>query len=684
MLDLGEEQGYEVIFWNSLTDEQIKTEEKMYVPTAEDVKDITYPDLENEKIEKDGTTFGFAKWLDPKVSDKKKTITITAKFGKIYTIKFDLNGGQGTKPAEITAIEGRQYDLPKSEGLTKEGYSMDGWATSKNTTGKQGFLGMVGYHYPANGQVETAKYKTEVTLYANWVKKEASYITAKFFIRHSDNTVPSPYHSYNTKLYTGCVATIKDCVKTDGYLYDPSGISSTILEKVPDDESVKTALAAVGKTYDPEVNEMCWYVIKNESDGYHVDGIVKDKRKVSLLYNPNIRPQIIEKYSLDVKEEDIVVTNMPDNETKLKGSTFAISSKEPQIEGFNFMGWYMESECTTPAVGPFENVQEDITLYAKWEQVKYKVTYLGVDEKTPIATGDYVLNELVEEPKGPAKDATEDCYYEFAGWELVNKDKLPEDYKSYAAEGTKYAGLNNHKCQGNAVYRPTFTEKNKYIVRYIDDDNVKVFSDRKYMPNENNIVPSDPADKIKDGKTYKFTGWEFVSDGWEMIEGSDEKDYKAVSDDNKCVGNAVYRAQYKAPEPTPTPGPDPDPTPDPEPTPDPTPDPEPTPTPDPTPGPEPTPTPITTTITDPFTPLAASPLALTTIMDEGTPLADTVTILDEDTPLADTVTILDEDTPLASMPDTGDHSANPMPFALAGVAALAAAFAVRRKTRQSE
>lgn len=75
-------------------------------------------------------------------------------------------------------------------------------------------------------------------------------------------------------------------------------------------------------------------------------------------------------------------------------------------------------------------------------------------------------------------------------------------------------------------------------------------------------------------------------------------------------------------------------------------------------------------------------MALTTITDEEVPLADTVVIIDEDTPLADTVTIIDEDTPLASMPDTGDDSRNPIPFAAAGAVALAAAVVVNRKTKK--
>ncbi|MDE7208105.1 MAG: hypothetical protein K2N90_13275, partial [Lachnospiraceae bacterium] len=60
-------------------------------------------------------------------------------------------------------------------------------------------------------------------------------------------------------------------------------------------------------------------------------------------------------------------------------------------------------------------------------------------------------------------------------------------------------------------------------------------------------------------------------------------------------------------------------------------------------------------------------------------MADTLTILVDEVPLE---FIIDEEVPLASMPDTGDHTRNPAPFAAAGTLALLAAYAANKKRQQ--
>lgn len=811
---------------------------------------------------------------------------------KLWHIKLSANGGtlaEGyTLPDDIYAAENDEVQLPyfSPEQFTKPGYEFSGWAKVAYTDNKQGFKDIVGFKYivdTKNPPKPTNIYTNSIVLYANWVKKNDVGLSVDFFIR-KDGKIPSPYYSYPVSEYTNNVETVSNCTKLSGYKYDPSGING-LIDRFPSDDAIQKAVkedncVPFGETdpisdYDPDKYYVCWYVLKYEADSYHIDGVIKSKEQekadVHLYYDANVA-YINSKYNVKVTEQDVSgmpnpvmettkkgggftvsaavpavkfanseyrflgwyedtgctddkkagdaydnvqndiklyakwekaepgapeiktvslryhanlesindihdsevqesdVNNMPGNEEGEEGCSFTVSDKKPKLQlpdgtEYIFTGWYTSKACTEKVEDSkvFENVMADIDLYAGWELVKkeepvirYHVTYLNEDG-SELATGAYEEGACVTVPTVPVKAEDENFYYE-TEWELVSADKLPDAYKAYAAEDTKYIGLDtDNNCRGNAVYAVKVIIRKKYIIRYIDDDHTTVYSEKKYKRNEENIVPENPQDKTIDGQVYKFKGWKFAVDGWKDLEGTVKDDYREVTSDNKCVGNAVYIAEYAvestpgtnpdskpepepspdpeptpspdpepdpeptpSPDPEPTPGPDPEPTPspEPEPSPEPTPDPEPEPSPEPTPSPEPepspepapspsptpspspapeptpspasspspapspSPTPSVTAITDAPVPLAASPLALTTITDEEVPLADTVVIIDEDTPLADTVTIIDEDTPLASMPDTGDDSRNPIPFAAAGAVALAAAVVVNRKTKK--
>ena len=85
------------------------------------------------------------------------SITLYAKWSRdpvMYTVKFDLNGGTGTKPADIKqATEGATITLPEGTGLTGPA-SRPNFAGWKGTTG-----GVVTSPYTPTGNI---------TLYASW------------------------------------------------------------------------------------------------------------------------------------------------------------------------------------------------------------------------------------------------------------------------------------------------------------------------------------------------------------------------------------------------------------------------------------------------------------------------------------------------------------------------------------
>jgi len=79
-------------------------------------------------------------------------ITIT-----IFTVTFDVNGGEGTAPLPQTVAEGSAITLPGGGDLSKAGYAFGGWNTNAAGTGANFNVGAT---YTPNGNV---------TFYARWI-----------------------------------------------------------------------------------------------------------------------------------------------------------------------------------------------------------------------------------------------------------------------------------------------------------------------------------------------------------------------------------------------------------------------------------------------------------------------------------------------------------------------------------
>lgn len=88
------------------------------------------------------------------------------------------------------------------------------------------------------------------------------------------------------------------------------------------------------------------------------------------------------------------------------GSTIS-KPKDPEWVGYTFLGWYLGE-----TLWDFENnsVTADITLKAKWERIKYSVSF-DTDGGTAVDSQSIGLGDHASRPKKPAKDG---CV--FVGW----------------------------------------------------------------------------------------------------------------------------------------------------------------------------------------------------------------------------------------------------------------------------
>ena len=84
------------------------------------------------------------------------------------------------------------------------------------------------------------------------------------------------------------------------------------------------------------------------------------------------------------------------------GESFAKPVENPSREGYNFVGWFSDSEKTTD-FDFASKINADTTIYAKWQLLKYKVTF-NTDGGTSIDEVTVNHGEKITKPADPKKE----------------------------------------------------------------------------------------------------------------------------------------------------------------------------------------------------------------------------------------------------------------------------------------
>ena len=218
----------------------------------------------------------------------------------------------------------------------------------------------------------------------------------------------------------------------------------------------------------------CWYVLKREADGWHVDGgNLKDYTVKFVDYDDSIISERI--YNAN---ENIII---PSNPVRESDETY----------NYKFAGW--DKEVTS--------VKGNVDYKAVYEPsyIDYTVRFLNEDGSV-ITEATYHYGEDVVVPADPAKAADETYTYTFAGW-----DKEVTSVK------------------GNTDYTAVYTDEyNKYIVRFLDEDGTVILKST-YHYGEDVVIPANPAKAADETYTYTFAGWDK-----EVTSVKGNTDYKAV------------------------------------------------------------------------------------------------------------------------------------------------------------
>lgn len=167
-------------------------------------------------------------------------------------------------------------------------------------------------------------------------------------------------------------------------------------------------------------------------------------------------------------------------DTETIGEVGTITTPTPEREGYDFVGWYLDEELTTEYTDDYI-VEEEITLYAKWEITTFTVSFVLYDlEQLDSITIDY--DGLVSIPETPEREE-----YTFVGWysddtfetEYDFTQKVTDDITLYAKWNRTTAftiGINLYSYQDNfmfGAYLPAlraYAEENGIILDEYDSN----------------------------------------------------------------------------------------------------------------------------------------------------------------------------------------------------------------------
>jgi uncharacterized repeat protein (TIGR02543 family) len=182
--NLGEETSYTISFdknggnGDSPRSQVVKSSSSIRLPSGDNItkNGFTFGGW-NTEPSGDGRDYGAGSFYTP-----TGNVTLYAKWianaAPTYNVTFDSNGANGTPPASQAAKAGSSITLPGSSGLTKSGYTFNGWNTNASGSGT---------HYSAGSSYTVNK---DITLYANWVSPVTTY-TVTFSANGGSGTPPA-------------------------------------------------------------------------------------------------------------------------------------------------------------------------------------------------------------------------------------------------------------------------------------------------------------------------------------------------------------------------------------------------------------------------------------------------------------------------------------------------------------
>ena len=451
-----------------------------------------------------------------------------------HNLTYDANGG---KLADGSYSKGKVYPkieltLPTNAEITREGYTFDGWYDENNKLYQNGDLMpnkdlKLTAHWTKNTpEPEPEKYKamyfillpTLSTPTSSADQGEKQYLPSSI----SDGGVKdlndkTGYPGHITKAAKNLVPDVGNIIDIfddegnvragfeDGYgatylevpknlgFFNPENWTNdgyNLSKTDTDADLVKKLLGDKFNLNSAKNVKIVWYTIKNQNDGIHVDGFLKDV-DIEVIYHSNFDANTDETFSAATKTGK-TYTAVDYAQTKLK-----------EKPGYEFVGWYMEPAGTTAYTT--RTLMSSLHLYARWNPKSYNVIYQYEDGKTTYAEESHNVDSPVTvrtvNDEYPAKVG-----YTFTGWTLKTADVEITDGKFIMPAK-------------DVVFTPNY-RINSYTVTWKNSDDAVNALDTQTVDYNNKPTkdPRDQASKASDAQyTYEFKGWKLKDDKTDTI-----------------------------------------------------------------------------------------------------------------------------------------------------------------------
>ncbi len=300
------------------------------------------------------TGYTFAGWEPelPKVFPEEDT-TYKAKWTpNTYTVTFNANDGSGEIYSQSFTYDVKQALTEKA--FARQDYNFAGWSTTSGDSPVQ-------YNDGEAVKNLTAEPNGNITLYAQWIDKNDYLITYNLNGGDQNSQNPSSYEDSNDEI--ALYAPTRSGYTFEGWYTDAE--FTTKMESISANSTGDITLYAK------------WEVIQY---------------KISYVLNNG--------------------TNSDSNPTNYTVETETITFETPTREGYNFAGWYTDANFGSSIQIIEKGSTGNKTLYAKWEVIQYKISYVlnnGTNSTSNPST--YTVETSTITFEAPTRDG-----YNFVGW----------------------------------------------------------------------------------------------------------------------------------------------------------------------------------------------------------------------------------------------------------------------------
>ena len=198
------------------------------------------------------------------------------------------------------------------------------------------------------------------------------------------------------------------------------------------------------------------------------------------------------KYRIQYLNVSSDVTN--DNPTFFSKKSSRITLKDAKKRGYLFEGWYADSRFEKRITVIDTSLEEDISIYARWSPITYRVRFNGNGVNIP-SKDEYLSCTFDDTATIPYLNLHRPGYI-FAGWNR-KADGSGEEY----IEGNEYINLSS--INSDVVNLYAIWEKENYSIEYIVNGGIN----SKSNPETYNIGTSTITLKTPAKQGYTFGGW---------------------------------------------------------------------------------------------------------------------------------------------------------------------------------